>query len=205
LAEAKDKAWGGGAGAHLVVKDSGKMRDSELPEGCIVSQDPPESAIAESGDTVFVALSKGIHTPPSPSVAPSPPSPPVPPPPPGARDSVRSAYRAWLDAWQSRSIERYLSYYADDCSIKRTGKSAHGKSTLRSRMAADFAKKSYIRIQSAEPSISVNGTSAKLTAWQEYDSSTWRDKGTKTLRYAWRNGRWLITYESFAMSSGGRK
>ncbi len=126
----------------------------------------------------------------------------------GDEKEVRIFYDAWRGAWQSRDIERYLSHYAEDCRIKRTGKNAYGKGTLRQRMTEIFAKNGCIAVDTTSP-LSVehdsSGQFAIVTVRQHYDSSIWWDDGQKSLQLRRTDGKWLIIDENFDMSAGGPK
>ena len=121
------------------------------------------------------------------------------------RRRLDERYWRWLDAWQARNLPLFLSFYASDCEIERIGRPSYGKPTLEKRMADDFARNSYISIDSHQPKIEVTGDTATLSAWQHYDSSTWWDKGTKSLGWRYDGDDWYIVWESFSMSSGGAK
>jgi ketosteroid isomerase-like protein len=116
---------------------------------------------------------------------------------------IRRQYYEWLDAWQSRDLERYMRFYSPRVVQKRAGKPTYGYSAQLRRMAQTWAKQSFISIDSGPPSIHFEGDMALVEASHDYDSSTWWDRGVK--RIAWRNegGRWRIVEESFEKQAGG--
>ncbi len=177
--------------AGLVALEGAARHDATMPEDTVLEQEPAAGDRLSRGKPVKLTVSLGE----APDVVD----------PAERRRHLEQRYWAWLDAWQSEDLERYLSFYADDCEIKRTGRSSYGKSTLRKRLAEDFAQNSCISIDSNDPDIDLTGDTATVSAWQYYDSSTWWDKGTKSLGWRYENGDWYITWESFSMSSGGRK
>jgi|LSQX01.1.fsa_nt_gb serine/threonine-protein kinase len=124
---------------------------------------------------------------------------------PATQERLEQRYWAWLDTWESKDLELYLSFYSEDCEIRRAGRPSYGKSLLETRLAEDFAGNAYISIESAEPTIELTGDTAMLSAWQEYDSPTWWDEGTKTLGWTYMADDWYISSESFAQAAGGSK
>jgi ketosteroid isomerase-like protein len=177
--------------AGLVALKEGARHDATMPEDTVLEQEPDAGYHLSRGEPVRLTVSLGE----APEVVDST----------ERRRHLEQRYWTWVDAWQSEDLHRYLSFYADDCEIKRTGRPSYGKATLRKRLAEDFAENSYISIESNDPDIDLTGDTATVSAWQYYDSSTWWDKGTKSLGWQYRNGDWYIIWESFSMSSGGRK
>ncbi|MCE5237165.1 protein kinase [bacterium] len=166
----------------LQMQVTGNSSDAPYPTGTVCSQSPTTGTQVERGDVIRVVMSKREVD----------------------DSALRAAIANWLDAWQRRDIDAYMACYASDCSIKRTGKPSQGWGTLRAKMASKFAENSFIAISSREPSIEMGDNTAEVSAWQEYNSSTWHDSGTKYLTFVLRDGRWLILRENFAMSSGGK-
>ncbi|MEN6641701.1 MAG: protein kinase [Armatimonadia bacterium] len=123
-----------------------------------------------------------------------------------ATASIHATYDRWLSAWQARDLDTYLSCYTSDCKVYRARRSGYqDRAKLAEKMRQDFAKKSWISIDSREPEIELHDNWAKVRAYQEYDSNTWRDTGTKSLTFKLVNGEWLISSEAFTQESGGKK
>lgn len=123
-----------------------------------------------------------------------------------ATASIHATYDRWLSAWQARDLDTYLSCYTSDCKVYRARRSGYqDRAKLAQKMRQDFAKKSWISIDSREPEIEFHDNWAKVRAYQKYDSNTWWDKGTKSLTFKLVNGEWLISSEAFTQESGGRK
>ncbi|MCK4324401.1 MAG: DUF4440 domain-containing protein, partial [Armatimonadetes bacterium] len=115
----------------------------------------------------------------------------------GATAGIEKAYYNWVSAWEGRQLRNYLSYYAEDAEVVRSGGRRYNKSALKQRMAQNFAKNSYISINSGIPSIQIYGDRATLRVYQAYRSPTWHDTGTKILTWRCSDLGWKIVHESF--------
>lgn len=118
---------------------------------------------------------------------------------------MRSRYFDWLSAWQNMNIDAYMSYYSFNLTQKRAKKRAYGFAKQRSEMLKNWQKQSYITIVSKDPSIWISGQDIMVEAYQEYDSTTWQDKGIKKLTWRRDNGSWKIVQERFTRTEGGKK
>lgn len=167
------------------------------------------AALVMVGVVAFALMGSGHGTyppppPPGGTVDPGTTTPPPPPPEGLTRDRVVDFYNNWRNAWQSRDLTAYLSYYAEDCVVKRKGKSPYGKASLTNRMRDNFSKNSSINIESEEPDIHISGDRAELSVRQRYTSTTWWDRGTKYLTIEQRGDMLLIVVEGFSMEAGGK-
>ena len=122
-----------------------------------------------------------------------------------AQEEVSSFYSGWLTAWQNRDVEGYLKYYAPDALIKRVHKSPYRTGELRSVMRNKWSKERFIEITDHTLTWKIKGNTARATAFQRYESTTWWDEGTKTLLLRKRNGEWKIIEEGFERQGGGAK
>jgi len=122
------------------------------------------------------------------------------------QEQLKQAYWAWLDAWRNKNLDQYMGFYSTSVVVERAGKSPYGYEALRQRMAARWATCGTISLDSTPPTISDHdGQQATVTAYQNYDSATWWDKGTKRLVWHRSDGGWRIVRESFHMDDGGGK
>ncbi|MBC7529381.1 MAG: DUF4440 domain-containing protein [Chthonomonadaceae bacterium] len=122
-----------------------------------------------------------------------------------AQKAATSLYSDWSTAWQKRDLEGYLKCYAPDALIKRVHKSPYQIGELRAMMRSKWAKERSIEITDYTLTWKVKGNTARATAFQRYDSTTWWDEGIKTLILKKRDGEWKITEESFERHGGGAK
>jgi len=110
---------------------------------------------------------------------------------PVGNDDVLKAVKAWAQAWASKDVKGYLSYYARDF------KTPKGESR------ADWEKERTQRIQAPKeisvgvesPRITISGDTATVNYRQFYRSDRLRVSSNKTLVMVRSNGRWLIQQE----------
>ena len=118
---------------------------------------------------------------------------------------LRDRYNDWLQAWRRMNIETYMSFYSPQVIERRAGKPSYGYAEMRRKLADNWAKQSYVAIDSQIPDIRLQGNTAVISVTQHYDSTTWWDQGLKNMVWTRENGKWLIREESFTKQGGGPK
>lgn len=118
---------------------------------------------------------------------------------------LRERYDEWLRTWRRMDLSAYLSFYSPDVIERRAGKSSYGYAELRQKLADNWAKQTYISVDSQVPDIHLEGNTATMSVFQHYDSTTWWDEGIKSLVWVRENGDWVIHGEAFSKQGGGSK
>ena len=117
-------------------------------------------------------------------------------------ESLRQRYNSWLQAWQSRDINRYLSFYSSGATVRDADGKPYGLNDLRTRRTKRWVNERDIKIEDLDlPSINIKGNEATLTAERNYSSNISNYSGVKTLTWEKINDEWVITKEDFKMSS----
>lgn len=98
-----------------------------------------------------------------------------------------------------------MSFYSPQVIERRAGKPSYGYAEMRRKLADNWAKQSYVAIDSQIPDIRLQGNTAVISVTQHYDSTTWWDQGLKNMVWTRENGKWLIREESFTKQGGGPK
>jgi hypothetical protein len=112
-------------------------------------------------------------------------------------DEIKLMFKNWLAAWESKNLNNYMSYYANEF------KSDKGQtySAWKNHKSELFRVYKIIRIKADNLTIKFkNDNNAEITFKQHYRSDWTRDIGIKTLEIIKRNGRWLIMRESWISS-----
>jgi len=118
---------------------------------------------------------------------------------------LRGRYDQWLQAWRRMDLSTYMSFYSPSIIERRSGKPSYGFSEMRQKLTENWAKQSYITVDSGLPDMQLRGDMAIVSVLQHYDSTTWWDQGLKKMIWARENGTWLIREESFSKQAGGSK
>ena len=126
-----------------------------------------------------------------PNVIPPFPEPSTPAPASATQASVLSALKAWSDAWAKGNADAYIAAYAAD--YAPTG-DTHAAWEKRRRALLGIAKNVELRIDSPKVKIAADGH-ALATFKQYYRSTNVRDDLVKELKFAQRDGRWVIVDE----------
>ncbi len=149
----------------------------------------PEAQIAATEPTAVT------QSPPAPAPAPrgeaGPPAPAVSGPGPTA-ESVAPFVESWRSAWQDQRVNDYLAAYSKDFRPADGTSRDLWSAQRRERLAAP----EFIRVTLAyldEPR--VDGATAEIRFLQSYESDTFQDRVTKTLRLTWEDGGWKILEE----------
>jgi hypothetical protein len=113
-------------------------------------------------------------------------------------DEVRLMVKTWLEAWNNKNLNQYMSYYANNF---RSDK-GQNYTAWKNHKANLFRVYKTINVRASNMSITFkNDQSAEITFRQDYRSDWTRDNGIKTLKVVKQNGRWLIISESWVASS----
>lgn len=109
-----------------------------------------------------------------------------------ARRAVLSTVAAWLEAWSSQDVERYLSFYGHHFDPGNGMTRDHWAETRRKRVAGP----EFIEIEIQNPSVSFQADdSASVRFLQSYHSNTFEGLTIKTLRLSRGSEGWKIVRE----------
>lgn len=107
-------------------------------------------------------------------------------------DSIRTTIYAWRDAWKSKNIDKYMSFYSPDF---RSG--TFDYQSWLDEKAKIFQRPSPISIEISDPDVSFDGKQAIAKFNQKYESLYHSDFGKKKLILAKRNVTWKIVSEEW--------
>lgn len=107
-------------------------------------------------------------------------------------DSIRTTIYAWRDAWKSRNIDKYMSFYSPD--FRSVIFDYQG---LLDEKAKIFQRITSLSIEISDPDISFEGKYAIAMFNQKYESLYHSDFGKKRLILAKRNVTWKIVSEEW--------
>lgn len=127
-----------------------------------------------------------------PDVIPPFPEPNTPSPARATEASVLSALKAWSDAWSQGNADAYIATYASD--YVPPGGDTHAAWEKRRRALLGIAKNVELRIEAPKVKIAADGH-ALVTFKQYYRSTNARDDLVKQIKFAQRDGRWVIVDE----------
>ena len=127
-----------------------------------------------------------------PNVIPPFPEPNTPPPAIATQASVLSALKAWSDAWAQGNADAYIAAYAVD--YVPAGGDTHAAWEKRRRSLLGIAKNVELRIEAPKVKMLPDGH-AQVTFKQYYRSPNVRDDLVKEIKFAQRDGRWVIVEE----------
>ncbi|MDE2000771.1 MAG: nuclear transport factor 2 family protein, partial [Burkholderiales bacterium] len=106
-------------------------------------------------------------------------------------ETVTHRLKDWADAWMSKDMNRYLSFYGKEFGpIKYTSAKWI---TERRRL---FDKPGPIQVELSDIKAVAKGTSVITTFTQVYQSPYYHDKMKKTLLWRQVNGQWVIVKET---------
>lgn len=126
-----------------------------------------------------------------PNVIPPFPDPNTPSPAKATEASVLSALQAWADAWSKGNADAYIAAYAADYAPPGGTRAAWEK---RRRSLLGIAKNVELRIEAPKVTMAADGH-AVVTFKQYYRSTNARDDLVKQIKFAQRDGRWVIVEE----------
>ena len=106
-------------------------------------------------------------------------------------ETIRIRVESWADAWSTRDLDRYLSYYSNEfvprynLTLDQWKKHQH----------ALWRWRKLIVVELSDVSIDVSGNDAIVKFTQYYKSKTFENTIGKTLELKQKNGSWYITRE----------
>ena len=106
--------------------------------------------------------------------------------------SVLAALQAWADAWAKGNADAYIAAYASD--YRPSGSDTHAAWEKRRRSLLGIAKNVELRIEAPKVKMTADGY-ALVTFKQYYRSTNARDDLVKQIKFAQRDGRWVIVEE----------
>jgi hypothetical protein len=117
-------------------------------------------------------------------------------------EEVRQFLQAWEDAWESKDVYAYASFY-DDQFIGRNYSSRSGYTSMtREQWLKDkeqkFRGNSVLSITIGEPAIETQDDGVSVVFSQTFRSSGYADQGQKTLRLRRTSSGLKIVGEDFA-------
>jgi tetratricopeptide (TPR) repeat protein len=105
---------------------------------------------------------------------------------------IAKATQDWADAWSRKDVKGYLGYYANDFQTPR-GMTRKAWETERSKR---IDKPGKLQVAVSDIKVSVNGDKATARFRQQYTSSTFNGRTSKTMVFVKAGNRWLIQQES---------
>ena len=112
-------------------------------------------------------------------------------------DSVRARIHAWANAWQSKDIERYISFYSP---AFRSGKLDYQQWLEKKKDL--FQKPGYIYVEISDLWVSVEKNHADVSFIQYYHHTYRRDVGEKTIVLKKSSDGWKIVFEKWKALAG---
>ena len=110
----------------------------------------------------------------------------------GTDEAIISRVNAWADAWRSKDINGYLSFYGE----KFVPDSAGSKKAWAAQRKQRLSKPGEISLQLDGIKVNSQGSKATVDFVQRYSSSGFSDNVTKTLQMQLVDGHWVIVRES---------
>jgi ketosteroid isomerase-like protein len=107
-------------------------------------------------------------------------------------DDLRANIYAWGDAWHSRNIDSYMSFYS--LAFRSKGLDWQG---WRQRKMKQFQKIDDMRLEISDLSVFIEGRHATARFVLQYQDSKFSDVGEKTLALVKESDKWLITEEKW--------
>ncbi len=107
-------------------------------------------------------------------------------------EAIISRVNAWADAWRSKDINGYLSFYGE----KFVPDSAGSKKAWAAQRKQRLSKPGEISLQLDGIKVNSQGGKATVDFVQRYSSSGFSDNVTKTLQMQLVDGHWVIVRES---------
>jgi len=112
---------------------------------------------------------------------------------PDPRSEVRKALDGWAQAWSTKDVEAYLSYYAKDFTPSNGATRPQWEQTRRARVSAP--KSISVRLSAVKVALA-GANRATATFRQQYRSDRFNGSSRKTLVLVKSDGRWLIEREA---------
>jgi tetratricopeptide (TPR) repeat protein len=105
---------------------------------------------------------------------------------------IAKVVHEWADAWSRKDVKGYLGYYANDFQTPR-GMARKAWETERGKR---IDKPGKLQVAVSDIKVSVNGDKATVRFRQQYTSSTFNGRTSKTMVFVKTGNRWLIQQES---------
>lgn len=105
--------------------------------------------------------------------------------------AVAGRLEAWRQAWESKDVRRYLSFYA----ASFVPADNRARSAWEADRRAKLDKKGEIRVQVGAPALKSEGEMVAVTFEQRYQSGSYSDAGRKRLEWVREAGEWKIRSE----------
>lgn len=110
----------------------------------------------------------------------------------GDKEKILNVIEKWLNAWSSKDMEMYGSFYADNFFSDGMNKK---KWIQKKRLLAD--KYSFIRVTGDNFKVNQIENQCEVTFFQEYASNQFKTEGIKKLKLVNKGGIWTIYQESW--------
>jgi ketosteroid isomerase-like protein len=107
---------------------------------------------------------------------------------------VDARLQEWRSTWESMDFAGYMAFYAPDFYSKYK---KMNRSQWQSYKRELFAKYSFQTVAISKVKIKVSGDTATSVFTQAFSSDSFRDRGTKTLKWRRDGATWVITGEEF--------
>ncbi|MBW2617341.1 MAG: L,D-transpeptidase [Deltaproteobacteria bacterium] len=111
---------------------------------------------------------------------------------PSARKEILDLLQSWVQAWESRDVDRYMAFYSKK--FRAYGMSYRQWRAYKTRLTREY---SAIDIQISDIQIKIRGQKALARFRQAYVSDKFEDVGHKTLRLSLEGERWKIRREDW--------
>jgi murein L,D-transpeptidase YafK len=111
----------------------------------------------------------------------------------GSNDDFRNVFNNWISTWESRDVERYLSFYSPE--FDNEGKNFNQWAAHKRRVNK---KKTFIAINAEKLSVFdyPNEDNLRLVEfYQDYKSNNYNGAAWKRQFWSQQDGRWQIVYE----------
>ncbi len=108
---------------------------------------------------------------------------------------VNQTVAAWLKAWNEKNISSYTAFYAPDFKSKDMG-----LDKWLDDKRVKFSTSKGVKITAKDVKITMNPDATTTVVFeQRYKTGSYKDRGTKQLILAKRDGRWRITSEEWSL------
>lgn len=107
-------------------------------------------------------------------------------------EAVKSAVQNWARSWSQKDLKKYFSAYASNFEppdhLSRTKWEAEREQRI--------VSKKKIQVSVSNFKIDINGSKAKISFSQTYESDNFKGSSRKSLELSKQSGRWMITRET---------
>jgi tetratricopeptide (TPR) repeat protein len=105
---------------------------------------------------------------------------------------ITKAVQEWASAWSRKDVKGYLGYYANDFQTPRS----MPRKAWETERGKRIDKPGKLQVAVSDIKVSVNGDKATARFRQQYTSSTFNGRTSKTMVFVKAGNRWLIQRES---------